>query len=114
MTKKCKIHKPYIMWLIVLKEDYHDYCYPSFEILINYLLKKYDITYEDIEVLISTEYLEDSDVVLEKVRMNSYTSVFLFKEEKIECEFGSIFNTEFKIDENIKKLYIKVIPLEEI
>jgi hypothetical protein len=114
MTKKCKIYKPHIMWLIVLGEDYHDYGYPSFEVLINYLLKKYDITYEDIDVLISTEYLEDSDVVLEKVRMNPYTSLFFFKEENTECEFGSYFTKEFGINENTKKLYIKVIPLEEI
>jgi hypothetical protein len=114
MTKICKIHRPHIMWLIVLGEDYHDYAHPSFEILIEYLLKKYDITYEDMDVLISTEHIEESDLVLSKVNITKYTSIFYTEELKTECEFGDYFTKEFNINDFTEKLYLKVLPLEEI
>ena len=114
MTKLCKIHRPHIMWLIVLGEDYHDYVHPSTEVLIDYLLKKYDITYEDMDVLISTEHIEESDLVLSKVNITKYTSIFYCEGLQTECEFGDFFTKELNINDSTEKLYFKVIPLQEI
>jgi hypothetical protein len=77
------------------------------------LMKKYDITYNDIETIISTELIEDYDLKLNYIKTDADFCCFYewnnteFYMLKRFCIFFDLFN-------NPKDLYFKVIPLELI
>jgi hypothetical protein len=112
MTKLCKIYRPHIAWLFKLDTDLHDHVYMNTEECVNYLAEKYKITYDDIDVIISTDFVEDYDIKMDFYRLENNFPVFLWND--IECRFGIYFEKWFNLNEHTKNLYFKVIPLIDL
>lgn len=107
MIKTCRIYRPHIMWEILFEDGYHDYIYPDTEHLVQYLLHKYDITYDDVDVAISTQPIDDHDVCLTRRVADEFT----LDVNETPCMFGDIFNTQLNITPHTTNIYMKVIPL---
>ena len=110
MNKICKFHRPHIVWIFQLGPDLHDHVYPNTDIVLIKLMEKYDITYEDMDLSISTEFIEDYDLVFKFSRMFEYGGSF-FTINDNECYFAEYFTKHFNITADTENLYMKVIPL---
>lgn len=111
MTKHCRIYRPHIAWIILFEDGYLDHIQPDTEQLIYHLMQLHDITYDDIDVCISTEPIELYDVVLDRIPTDlKYSWYFNFAAKNIDCGFGPIFKSQLNITDSTTKLYIKVLP----
>lgn len=113
MKNVCRIYRPGMMWKIESENGLCEYVHPDMQKCLEYLMRKYDITYNDIETIISNEIIEDYDIVIN----------YIANEEKVLCHY-KWNNTEFymlqkfciffDLFNNPRDLYFKVIPLELI
>lgn len=108
MTKTCRIYRPHIMWEILFEDGYHDYIYPDTEHLVHHLLHKHDITYDDVDVIVSTQPIDQHDACLTR---REHTNEFVFNDSGLACVFGEIFESQLDITPHTTNIYLKVIPL---
>jgi hypothetical protein len=113
MKTICRIHKPDALWRIENESGLYDYINPDMDALLNHLEKKNDITYKDMEVMISNEAIEDYDAEIKYISTNK-TTICHFEWESSEfyllqnvCKFFNLF-------EEPNNLYFKVIPLPDL
>ena len=125
MKNICKIYKPNAMWKIESENGLYEYIHPDMKECLDYLMKKYNILYNDIldvlckesityttiKTIISTEIIEDYDLKLNYIDTDKDFCCYykwdntVFYMLKRFCIFFDLFN-------NPKDLYFKVIPLE--
>jgi hypothetical protein len=108
MIKTCRIHRPHIMWEILFENGYHDYVYPDAEHLVQYLMHKYDITYDDVDVVVTTQPIDQHDACLTRC---TNTDAFVFDVNGSPCVFGEIFKSQLNITPHTTNIYLKVLPL---
>ena len=113
MKNTCRIHRPGMMWKIESENGLCEYIHPDMQEFLDELMKKYDITYNDIETIISTELIEDYDLKLNYIKTDTdfccfyeWNNTEFYMLERF-CKFFDLFN-------NPKDLYFNVIPLKLI
>ena len=96
------------MWEIWFASGYHDYIYPEMEPVVLHLLQSHDITYEDMDVVVSTQPMVDYDIHMHRC-MGDHEFVCIKTHSK--CVFGAVFESEMQITDTTSDIYIKVLPL---
>ena len=112
MNKVYKIYRPHIAWMFKLEENLSDCLLYGTDPLVEFLLEKYEITYDEIDLEISTEPIENYDVKIKYI---------IFEQNILKCEyngdeiyFTKIFRDHFNWTEDKPFLYMKVVPLPKL
>lgn len=113
MKSICRIHKPDALWRIENDSGLYDYINPDMEELINHLETKYDISYKDMEVIISNETIENYDAEINYVSSNK-TTICHYEWETSEFYLLQNLCKFFNLFDDPKNLYFKVIPLSDL
>lgn len=108
MKKICRFYDPdRLMWRIESEDGLYDYITTEMNIVIDHIMDKHQFMCKDFEVEISTEYIEDYDVILEFKETTQ--SVFFYEWNGESFFIASKFGSYFNLFENPKDLYIKYI-----
>jgi hypothetical protein len=108
MKKICRFYDPdRLMWRIESEDGLYDYISTEMNIVLDYIMEKNNFMCKDFEVEISTEFIEDYDVVL---KFKETTQSVLFYEWNGEIFFmASKFSSYFDLFNNPRDLYIKYL-----
>jgi hypothetical protein len=108
MKKICRFYDPdRLMWRIESEDGLYDYISTEMNIVIDHIMDKHQFMCKDFEVEISTEYIEDYDVILKYEDNTDYTLIYEWNGESFFM--GSKFGSYFNLFEDPKDLYIKYL-----
>jgi len=108
MKKICRFYDPdRLMWRIESEDGLYDYISTEMNIVIDHIMDKHQFMCKDFEVEISTEFIEDYDVIVKYKENTKYTLIYEWNEESFFV--GSKFGSYFNLFEDPKDLYIKYL-----
>jgi hypothetical protein len=108
MKKICRVHNPHkLYWKIETNDGLFDYLWEEFNVGLDILKQKNDILWNDFDVLISTEIIENYDLIVKYVRTEQ--SYLMYECAGQEFFFNKSFSDYFDLYKEPKDLYMKGI-----